>query len=482
MSGEAFDAGLALRARHLGRAVPASATKRSIIHDEAIGIVPIAMAGERTGLWAVAIGKLRRRQPRTDAVGDARDRDEQARLWTTMAPILATAGDHPQLVVPHRHSARLLAESAVRFVRHPDATVAAAARLVWWCCTRREVAGSHALVVVSDLFAAHFAIGADGGPDDDLRLWLAWLESDGPDQLAARTAAREGELPDPKTTLEFDEQLWPKVARRADERATRRTATDTAGDERTRARAARDIQRQARVRAATVKAALQPTLAAGWERLLVSADRFAADPRPPLADLDRFCAADRDAWRGEQVRSDRGVNPIRRDSPRRAVIALMEADVARSCWEGALVWGDAVARARAVASGAAIVGPVASTSDDGFTVLAAGPVRARSGDRLAVDGEPPLAVDVVDVETTGEHVAVTVTWAGRRPPQDVGPDVALWPPPPDFGQRWLGWLTGRLVEHHWALGDDSPAGPPQTSPGPHVDRLAAVEALRNVDH
>ena len=484
MSAEAFDAGLALRARMLGRAAHAASTLHVVLHDEAIGIVPVAMAGERTGLWGIGISKIRRRIPRTAAVGDARDFDEQTRLWAEMAPTLASAGDEPQLVVPHRHSARLLAESAVRFCHHPDSQVAAAARTVWWCCGRGEIAGSHSLVVLTDVLSEHFAIGEDGGPGDDLRVWLAWLESQGHDDLARRLVARDAEPSDPKTSLEFDERLWPKVARRSEERAARRAAVEEGVSDIERERSRRDIERQAHVRAATVKAALQPTITAGWRRLMSIVDLLASDPRSPIADLGRFCDADQESWARERQRRARCLPVARRDSARTAILGLAEADAALACWQGTLVWGDTVAQARALASGAAISGTVAGVDDAGFAVVVstARPVRARAGDTMAVVGpDGPVEVEVADVEAAGERLAVSVVWAGRPIPLPEGDATVLWPSPADFGRRWIGWLAQRISATHWALGD-TPDGE-DISPLPaHTsgERLAAVNALQKV--
>ena len=156
-----------LRSRQLGRAVAAAGRRRLVVHEEAIGVVALAMAGERTGLWGVAWQKLRRSDPKIAAVGDARDFPEQTRLWREMSATFKTAGDEPQLVVPSRRTARLLFESAARFRYDKDPEVAAAAEMAWWCLTRREIAGSHSAIVLTEALAEHFAVGADDGQDDD---------------------------------------------------------------------------------------------------------------------------------------------------------------------------------------------------------------------------------------------------------------------------------------------------------------------------
>ena len=80
MSSEIFKVGLSLRSRSLGRAIRTASTRRTIIHPEAIGIVAMAMAGERTGIWGMSIGKIRRGTSKTLIVGDARDHLEQAEI------------------------------------------------------------------------------------------------------------------------------------------------------------------------------------------------------------------------------------------------------------------------------------------------------------------------------------------------------------------------------------------------------------------
>ena len=52
----------------------------------------------------------------------------------------------------------------------------------------------------------------------------------------------------------------------------------------------------------------------------------------------------------------------------------------------------------------------------------------------------------------------------------------LWPPPPDFGRQFLGWLSGRIREKHWAFGDEHDTVA-VSDPGQGDDPLAAIEAL-----
>lgn len=481
MSAQVFSAGLALRSRSLGRAVPASARRRVPIHPEAIGIVALAMAGERTGLWGAAFGKIRRGMARQASVGDARDHVQQAGLWHEMAPTILSAGDEPQLVVPSRQTARLLTESASRFRYHEDPKVATAAETVWWCLTRRELPGSHSGVVLTEALAAHYAVGADGGESDDLRVLLAWIGATGPEDLAARIAAREAEPPDPKTTLEFDEALWAKVDAREKRRAARQVLVNKAATEAERRRAERDLQRQAENRAQAVKVALKAPLGAAWSRLRDAAKVLDGVPRPVLAGIEHFCGADQRAWQREVARRERGYSMARRDSPRAAVVGLAEAEVARNLWAGALVWDDPMARAEALAGGDATAGSVMASNEAGFSVAADdGLVRARVGDTLVVDldGEH-VEVELVEVSDEAGTVSLSVEWEGMHEPLPEQSRVVLWPPPPDYNTRWLGWLTKRLAEKHWTLGDRSAPPPTPVSPpsGPQR-RLDRVMALR----
>jgi hypothetical protein len=398
-----------------------------------------------------------------------------------MASVITQAGDEPQLVFSNSQSAQLLAESASRFRYNPEPLIAGAAEVVWWCCTRREIPGSHSAVVLTDVLAEHFAIGVDGGTTDDLRVWLAWIGATGHDDLAGRLAERDGEPPDPKTTLDFDEALWPRVERRDTERAARRVLAAESSSESDRRRAERDLALQARNRSTTVVAALKSPMRATWNRIVVAAKLIEADPRPLLASIEQFCTADQKAWEREMRRRERGFAMSRRDSPRAAVMGLAEAEVAESLWNGALVWDDPVARAEALAAGDAVAGVVVSTGPSGATVLAdGGPVRARVGDTLTLEAtDGPIEVEVVDVSDEASGVGITVEWEGMLVPLEVGQETALWPPPPDYGRRWLGWLSGRLSEKHWLLGDS--VGPAESAIRPHEDAsdpLAAVMALR----
>ena len=481
MSVEAFRAGMELRSRHLGRAVPAAGRRRVVVHPEAVGVVALAMAGERTGLWGIAFGKVRRSDPKIAAVGDARDYSEQTRLWREMASVFATAGKEPQLIVPSRQTARLLVESAARFRYHEDPGVAQAAEMAWWCLTRREVAGSHSAVVLTESLGEHFAIGADDGTDDDLRVWLAWIGATDQEDLELRVAKRLAEPPDPKTDVDFDEKLWPKVERRDKERAERRQLADEILSKVKRRRLEKDIALQARTRASTVKVALLPTLRAGWSRLRTAAELLGNDPRPALADLEKFCEADQESWAREVSRRERGFGMSRRDSARTAVIGMAEAEAAQGCWEGALVWDDPMARLEALAAGHAVAGTVTESDAAGFTIAASTEgARARVGDAMAFMGpNGPLGLDVVDVSDDGGAVSVSVEWSGGGFPRVAGDEAVLWPPPPDYSRRFLGWLSGRIKEKHWALGDHdggSPSAQTSTATGP--DPLAAVEALR----
>lgn len=480
MSGTVFDIGMTLRARELGRAIPVSERKHSVIHEEAVGITALAMAGERTGLWGIGFGKIRRGQAHYAAVGDARDHDEQARLWREMNGVLSTAGDEPQIVVSNRQTKRLLAESAARFRYHPDPEVAHAAELVWWACERHDVAGSHALVVLSELLAEHYAMGADGGPCDDLRTWLGWLEATGSADLVDKVTAREAEPPDPKTTLQFDEALWPKVERRKEDRDARQVLVSASATDAERKKAERDVKLQARNRAATVKVALTPLLRASWERIIRTAGIFAKDRRAHLVYLEEFCSADEASWARELRRRERGYSQSRRQNPRQAILSYAEAEIAQSCWWGALVWDDSVARSRALADGEALRGTVTASDSGGFTLTAQGDsVRTRIGDSMSLMGpEGPVEVSVTDMSDDAGAVSVTFEWDDSRIPQSVGAEVTVWPPPPDFGRRYLGWLSGKLMEKHWALGDVAVPATASASFDDGSDPLALVEALR----
>ena len=464
----------------MGRAVPAAATLRTVIHPEAIGIAAVAMAGERTGIWGVSLGKIRRGTPRTFTVGDARETSEQADLWKKMAKTLATAGSEPQLVFPNRQCAKLFAESAHRFCYSKDPDVAAAAEVVWWCVTRREIPGSHATVVLTDALTEHWAVGEDGCTTDDLRIALAWLKATDPQDLSElRTEALDASS-DPKTSLEFDEKLWPKVARRDEERRARSVLVDETSSELENKRARADVERQARNRAREVSKALLPTLKEAWSRLLEGCALLEDSGLPPLPHLDKFCAADASSWERELSRRARGYSMARRDSSRQAVIGLAEAEVASELWEGALVWGDEVAKAEAIAGGSALQGVVAVSNPNGATVaIASGMVRARPGDSLVlVIQEEEIAVEVIDVSTTADEVAIAVEWEGMRV-LNKDDEVTIWPPRPDFGRRYLGWLAGRLATKHWVLGDADSAPPVrQMGSVSPVDPLAAALALR----
>lgn len=484
MSVEAFKAGMELRSRSLGRAVLAAGRRRVVIHPEAIGVVTLAMAGERTGLWGIAYGKVRRGTPKISAVGDARDYADQARLWSDMAQIFQTAGDEPQLIVPSRRTARLLAESAARFRYNDSPEVARAAEMAWWCLTRREIAGSHSAVVLTEVLDEHFSIGADAGSNDDLRVWLAWIGATGQEDLAERTARRLAEPLDPKTEVEFDEALWPAVERREEERIKRRALVDQTLTVEKRRRLERDIDRQAKNRATKVKAALTPTLRSGWGRLVETVEIMNKDQRPYLADLEKFCESDQKSWSAEVARRERGFAMSRRDSPRAAVVGIVEAEAALSCWNSALVWDDPMARAEAIAAGRAVVGTIADADASGFTLVSSNEtVRARVGDAMNITiASGQIAVEVVDVSDSGGAVSVTVEWSGNRILLDSGSEMTLWPSPPDYGRRFVGWLRGRIKDPHWALGDKNE---PITRQSPQTndnrDPLAAVMALRKTN-
>lgn len=479
MSAETFRAGLALRARALGRAVPAASTKHVVLHDEAVGIVVIGMAGERTGLWGVGFGKLRRGTPKIAQVGDARGDEEQVRLWKEMASVLAKCGDEPQIVVSNRHSARLLSESASRFLTYkPDDEVRWAAEVVWWACTRREIAGSHAALVLTDALGDHFAISHDGGPTDDLRVWLAWIGASGPDDLAVRLDRRLAEPADPKTALSFDEALFPKVQRTHEELKASRKAADAATSASERAAIARAARVRERNRAAAIKSALHPLLVSAWARLLQGSKVLRDDPRPPLQDLDRFCRADEEGWARELRRRAVGATMRRRDLPRAAVMGLAESEVALDLWVGALCYGDEMARAEALATGDAISGTVVDSTVGSMTVAVdSGPVRARVGDTMRFDAaEGTVKVTVVDVFDDGGKTAVVVEW--NQLYAETRHSVVLWPAKPDYHRRYLGWLAHRLSEEHWALGNDTPEWESiHFDPEEGARRLAAVNAL-----
>lgn len=486
MSVEVFRAGMRLRSRQLGRAVMSSERLRTVVHPEAIGIVALAMAGERTGLWGVGWGKVRRSQPTSiTAVGDARDYKEQVRLWREMAKVFSTAGDEPQIVVSNRRTARLLAESAYRFRYDKTNTeIVRAAEIVWWSIMRQEIAGSHAAVILTKVLGDHFTIGADDGQEDDLRIWLAWIGATDPANLETRLARRLAEPPDPKTELEFDEMLWPHVNRRTIEKEERQLLLQSTGVGQIPSE--RDFSLQANLRSAVITPELKKILKPAWTRLTEAVTVLAKDPRAPLTDLGKFCGADRQSWAREEARRERGFGMSRHDSPRAAIMGLAEAEVAQELWEGALVWDDRVARAEAIAAGEAITGIITDCTKAGFTLAASMEgARARVGDSLAVmDFDAPALVEVVDVTDDGGAIGVSVEWKGGQAPLSaitlvVGDETVLWPPPPDFGRQFMGWLAGRIKNKHWAF-DGQDEGSMSRDPVTAADPLAAVEALRKL--
>lgn len=463
----------------MGRAVYASSTKRVVVHDEAIGIVGIAMAGERTGMWGVGIGKLRRGAPRIATVGDARDHTEQARLWEEMAPVLATAGPEPQIVVPNRHSLRLIAESASRFLRSDRRSVREAAEVVWWCCTRREVAGSHAAVVLTDVLSEHFAISHDGGETDDLRIWLGWLKATGLSDLASCLETELAKPEGPKTSITFDEELYKKVARAYRDVEAHKSDASRIADAVVQASVTRAADRQFKNRGAPIKAAVNPLVRTSWERLITVVQLMTRDPRSLLKDIEHFCTADRKSWEREIARREKGYKVSRRDSPIGAVVALAEATVANDLWQAALCAGDEIARQEALVSGDAVRGVVDAADPEGATVrVGGGPVRIRPGDSLALDVDGDLIdVSVVDVSDDVDGAAVRIEWDGMYPAG--GKQVILWPARPDYQRRYLGWLWGRFADGHWALGKEGLEAVTPSAAEPE-ELLAKVTSVRSL--
>ena len=455
MSSEIFKVGLSLRSRSLGRAIRTASTRRTIIHPEAIGIVAMAMAGERTGIWGMSIGKIRRGTSKTLIVGDARDHLEQAEMWIKISETLSSAGDEPQIVFSNRQSAKLLTESASRFRYNKNPLVSEAAETVWWCCTRREMAGSHSSVVLTDAICEQYAIGEDGCTTDDLRVALAWVESSGAEDLEENMNRRLEEFSDPKTSLEFDEELWPSVDRRDSERKSRRLLNSESTSEEDMVRAKKDIALQAKNRASVVKKSLTKPLEHAWKRLVVASKVVEDKSLPYLEHMEKFCEADKKSWQREISRREKGYSIARRDSTRAAVVGMAEAGVAAELWEGALVWGDEAARAEALCGGAASRGTVMNSNLDGLSIIVkSGIVKTRLGDSriLTIDGLGEITVEITDVSTEGDNVLIEVEWSGMNIVED-GAEATLWPLRPDFSHRYLGWLSGRIGSKHWVLGD-----------------------------
>jgi hypothetical protein len=510
MSAGLFRVGMQMRARELQQAVRTAETMRLKLHNWAVGIAAVGMPGERTGLWGVAVGRIGivsgPLMPET--VGDARSYEGQIALWRHIGKILGEAregargeegrievkkprdagADAPdgfewQIVVSSRQAARLLAESASRFRYVKDEEARNAAEVVWWCLERREFAGSHAAVVLTETFALHWATGEDGGDPDDLRLWLPWLQAavTGND-LAALKKRYGAQPPDPITDPKFDAALWKNLERGEDERSLRVAYRAAEKGSPQRAELELELRPYRDAHDKAVSTALKPVLGAAWKRLVEGWKLLANDPRPRLAALAQFCAADEGAWVGQHKRREKGKYMARRDSLRRSVHNWFEMAAAKECWEGALVWGDRVARIEAVAAGRSVTGEVVEVGDDGFVLsCAAGVARVRAGDRMAVDVVPaPVAVDVMDVSGDGERLYVTLEWSEDRLRDELGDKVELLPALPDFTRRNTGWVGVALSGPHWAIEDKTDAaayaiGPVSDNGG---DPLAEVEALR----
>jgi len=470
-----------LRAFEAGRAVRVASHRQFALQPHGLVVCPVAMAGEDTTVHAVAIGRIGT-GPEVRVVPDPRMRDEHYALFEWLGSTVEAyfvecraAGDFPQLWVSSGAAAGHLDTLAdrLRFTRDNPA-VRRLGELLSYSTERFPVAGQQTLVTATKALKLHYATGQQESEDEHLGALLTWVcPPPGRDVLAAAAMA-EREPMGVKTDPEFDRrELQPLVA-----------AYDQA---RNRGAPTREVTR----RSAAIEAALGPVVGQIYGAVQQAIGLLNASfwhSAPMATDLAKREAEEFQSFMQSR---DQGHFLPYRDSTKAAAFKITARESAAENTEAAAIYGDQVARTKAVVKGRVLRGTVTNVqairvprrTEYRFEVET--PQRSlhlRRGDILHLLGDPRLRCAVTGVRRDGAttFVSVLVTGGMRTPGcPPAGQQIDLGPEPADW--YWLGKqrqkMATRLATPPWTHGGQPPDAAPVLSGRP-TNLLEAVENLR----
>lgn len=471
-----------MRAFEAGRAVRVASHQQIVVQPHALVICPLAMAGEDTTIHAVAVGEIGA-EPEIRVVPDPRVRDDQYALILWLGTIIEAyfqrcraAGDFPQIWASSGAAAGHLDVLAdrLRFVRD-NAPVQRVGALLTYATERAPVEGQQALMTMTGALSAHYATGQQQGEDEHLGAFLVWLDPPADGDTRRAVAIAEREVMGVKTDPDFDRDvLQPLVGRY---HKTLKIGGSTA---------------QVQNRVAAIEDVLAPIVA----RIYAATQQgftFLIGQFPRSGVLTDLAEREAATFESFMRARDDGLPLPYRDTPKAGAFKMAERQHAVQSVASGVIYGDAVAQARARLSGDILSGHVRDVTlsrvgrksvhrfvvETGQTNL-----HMRQRDELSwlSDARLRCVIERIDRQGAVTRVQLRIS-AGMRsvgPPRD-GAEIELAPPPPDWRAlgRERGKMASRLATMPWTHDRDAAVPPDATHDAePPADLLAAIEAMR----
>lgn len=417
--------GARLRARESGHAHRVAHIAVWPPHDQARILIPVAMPGEPSRLWAVAWGEPGS-APQVRAVATPMDNYEQLKLWQWLTdlvwPWASTEADKgqctAQLVMASSEATGVMQSAADRLLRYdvnrshaegePDLrAISNCAQLLWWAISEQARIGSHLVVPMQEVLDTHWAFG---GLCNNLSDQLAWIRGTPPQEPGSPW-----------------EDLWPPEQDEKGEYLLELV-------KRWRAKKHQPEDGEA------IKVVLEETASTIWYRVQDAWMTYRDAGLAPLPSLDHWCRLDANGWLATRTWLDQGGMIAIHDSQSSGIIRFNRRNSAQGKWDHELLCADPWKRLLATARGEVVEGQAVCSIPGTWTLITDQlNVRLRQGDlvhRLA-DLKRNYTVRAVHLRNNQHHIELQGNTAGlaefeilvpRQPVDSTGQvaDMAAW--------------------------------------------------------
>jgi hypothetical protein len=453
MSLALFTFGARLRATQDGKALLCGTANRVSIRKDALAVSLVAMSGEHSGTWGIAIGPLNARKPQKFFCADPSMFSLQVEMWekaeryiTTYIDKTLEAGLAPQLVVPNNKCWEVLAETAGRLSIADNPKAATLAHWVLFANERAALAGDPTVVRMAELLSSVYVCGGEPAYDTNLQSVMAWIEGgDGlDDRLDAALLDNDCFLDPEKEDAEF---ATPFLKMKSLQLKSIKNPAD-------------DIRV---TNAGTYTRKLGGVLDQRWQRLTDAVALYDAAKLADIAETASFADMAHRAWKREhayraKVTASDGATEDTRprsrgryDSARDGNNKLAERAAYADQWNYTMIWRDRHEQQKAFADGRLVQGDVLSCDDNVFRILVQhNMLRIRVGDELTpfdrpkdratvkyLEQQPDGSTIVGAVDPKGEYSAGENVCYGPRPPQPF--DITSGAIRRNKGLRAAGW-------------------------------------------
>lgn len=187
MSASLFTLGTRLRAQAERKAVLCGTGRFVNIHKSACLVSVVAMGGEHSGTWGVAIGEIGTRKPKMFTCGDPSNYLFQIEMWDELERYLMAyvtksveAGLPPQIVCANKKTWGIIAETAGRVSLAKNSPKALRlARTLIFANDRAALDGDPTVVFLAELLSSVFVCGSEPTYDSNLQNVMMWIEGEG---------------------------------------------------------------------------------------------------------------------------------------------------------------------------------------------------------------------------------------------------------------------------------------------------------------